>query len=94
MIAAVAPGAVNPLGVRGRIAVGAPSDLTAGALERGNARRTSEALGSGRGHEAVELRDASRIEGISSFVEELGSTPQYDASIGEWCGMSAVEVLT
>jgi hypothetical protein len=69
MIAAVAPGDVHDLCVRGLIAGVVPIDLHTGAIERGQARCTSSALGSGSGHAAVERRDARRIEGISGPTE-------------------------
>src|SRR5262252_7499189 len=39
------------------------------AIEMGQARGKTQALGRGRGNEAVELRDASRVEGISGPTE-------------------------
>ena len=78
MIPTVAPGDVHDLLLGLLVTVVAPIDMKTGAIEMGKARRQAQALGSGRGNEAVEFRHASSIEGIQGptegvIVELLGS---------------------
>src|SRR5262245_45497334 len=64
LIPTVAAGDVNDVLIRLLVTVVAAIDMKTRTIEMGKARRQAQARGSGRGNEAVELRDASRIEGI------------------------------
>ena len=64
LIPTVAAGDVHNMLLRLLVTIVAAIDMKTRAIEMGKARRKAQALGSGRGNEAVELRDASSIEGI------------------------------
>jgi hypothetical protein len=59
-----AAGEVQNLLRRLLLTVGAAIDMQTRAIARGKTRRQAQALGRGRGHEAGECCDASRIQGI------------------------------
>ena len=69
LIPTVAAGDVNNMLLRLLVTVVAAIDMKTRAIEMGKARSQAQALGRGRGNEAVELCDASRREGISSPTE-------------------------
>src|ERR671933_2153472 len=71
LIPTVAAGDVNNLLSRLLITVVAAMDMKTRAIEMGKARRQAQTLGSGRGNEAVELCDASRIKGIQGPTEDI-----------------------
>ena len=78
MIPAVPPGAVHNLCFGFFGAVVASIDLKAGALQMAKARRKTQALSRGRGHQALEFGHPVGIQGLQRpaegiIVELLGS---------------------
>jgi hypothetical protein len=71
MIPAIAAGQMYDLRVGFFCAVRAAIDMEAGRVEMGKARSQSEALGSRRRNETVELRHARGIEGIQGPTEGI-----------------------
>jgi hypothetical protein len=78
---------MNNLFLRLLVAVVAPIDVKTRAIEMGKAGRKAQALGSGRGHEAVEFGDPIGIERIQRptegvIVELCGSNTGRNEAVG------------
>ena len=71
MIPAVPSGHMNDLFLRLLVTVVAPIDMNARALEMGKAGCKPQALGSGRGNQAVERSHPIGLEGLQGPTEGL-----------------------
>jgi hypothetical protein len=87
MIPAVPAGKMTDLFLRLRVTVVGPIDLKARTSEMGKAGRQAQAVGSGRGYEAVEFGDPIGIERIQGptegvIVELRGSNTGRNEAVG------------